>query len=82
MDLVGHPSLRSSAADLLAPHGRLVLIGMGSQPITIPDETASTHCNTAFTAPGAPNPGISTCPSSSRQQNDSTCRGRSATSSL
>ncbi|MCX5381613.1 zinc-binding dehydrogenase [Streptomyces sp. NBC_00091] len=36
IDLVGHPSVRSSADDLLAPHGRLVLIGMGSQPVTIP----------------------------------------------
>ncbi|MYT27543.1 MULTISPECIES: zinc-binding dehydrogenase [unclassified Streptomyces] len=36
VDLVGHPTVRDSAAELLAPHGRMVLIGMTADPVIIP----------------------------------------------
>ncbi|WHT17104.1 zinc-binding dehydrogenase [Crossiella sp. CA-258035] len=35
VDLVGHPAVRAAADDLLAPHGKLVLVGMTQAPLQL-----------------------------------------------
>ncbi|MBP2472951.1 D-arabinose 1-dehydrogenase-like Zn-dependent alcohol dehydrogenase [Crossiella equi] len=36
VDLIGHPAVRAAGDDLLAPHGKLVLVGMTEEPLHLP----------------------------------------------